>query len=78
MCEKWNLMSLWLCQDLFKNSDGFDSKSQNVVATINGSDLDRDEFMNKVELDTQNNTMRSRALINNAWPLWVKLHFFPQ
>lgn len=35
--------------DLFKNSDGFSSKAQNVIATINGEDIERDEFMNKVE-----------------------------
>ncbi len=35
--------------DLFKNTDGFNSKSQNVIATINGEDIDRDDFMAKVE-----------------------------
>lgn len=35
--------------DLFKNTDNFSSKSQNVIATINGVDIDRDDFMAKVE-----------------------------
>src|SRR5210317_2110338 len=35
--------------DLFKNSSGFSSKEQNVVATINGEDIERDQFMNQVE-----------------------------
>lgn len=35
--------------DLFKNSDALTSKSQNIVATINGKDLTREDFMQKVE-----------------------------
>ena len=35
--------------DLFKNTDGFSSKSQSVIATINGKDIERDDFMAKVE-----------------------------
>ena len=35
--------------DLFKNSSGFSSKSQNVVATINGEDIEREDFMAQVE-----------------------------
>ncbi|RLD28462.1 MAG: peptidylprolyl isomerase [Bacteroidetes bacterium] len=36
--------------DLFRNSSGFSSKSQNVIATINGEDIKRDDFMEKVEV----------------------------
>ncbi|GGH35578.1 peptidylprolyl isomerase [Mangrovimonas yunxiaonensis] len=36
--------------DLFRNSDALMSKSQNVVATINGKDITREDFMQKVEL----------------------------
>ncbi|WP_347924336.1 SurA N-terminal domain-containing protein [Pontimicrobium sp. SW4] len=35
--------------DLFKNTDGFNSKSQNVIATIDGKDIDRADFQLKVE-----------------------------
>ena len=35
--------------DLFKNTDGFNSKSQNVIATVNGKDIDRADFQLKVE-----------------------------
>ncbi len=34
--------------DLFRNSDGFSSKSQDVIATVNGEDIDRLDFMQKV------------------------------
>ncbi|GAA4977908.1 SurA N-terminal domain-containing protein [Algibacter aquimarinus] len=35
--------------DLFKNSDALTSKSQNIVATINGKDISREDFLQKVE-----------------------------
>lgn len=35
--------------DLFRNSDALTSKSQNVVATINGKDITREDFLQKVE-----------------------------
>ena len=36
--------------DLFKNSDVLFGGSQDVVATVNGNNIDRVEFMNRVEL----------------------------
>ena len=60
--------------DLFKNSGGFSSGSQNVVATINGKDVKRDEFMNKVE-NTQRqygNSMSSTQAMNNVWDQEVR------
>lgn len=36
--------------DLFRNSDALTSKGQDIVATINGKDISRQEFMEKVEL----------------------------
>ncbi|WP_298346808.1 peptidylprolyl isomerase [uncultured Algibacter sp.] len=45
--------------DLFKNSDALTSKSQNIVATINGKDITREDFMQKVE-------QRQRQLGPNA------------
>jgi parvulin-like peptidyl-prolyl isomerase len=64
--------------DLFKNSSGFDSKSQNVVATINGSDIDRDEFMNKVEAAQRQfgNSMSSTQAMNNVWDQEVRRAVF--
>ena len=35
--------------DLFKNSDALTAKSQNIVATINGKDISREDFLQKVE-----------------------------
>ncbi|MEN3325015.1 SurA N-terminal domain-containing protein [Mariniflexile soesokkakense] len=35
--------------DLFKSGSSFSSSSQNVVATINGKDITREDFMQKVE-----------------------------
>lgn len=34
--------------DLFRNAGGFSSKSQDVIATVNGEDIDRQDFMQKV------------------------------
>ncbi|WP_298535957.1 peptidylprolyl isomerase [uncultured Algibacter sp.] len=36
--------------DLFRNSDALTSKSQNIVATINGKDISREDFLQKVEV----------------------------
>ena len=36
--------------DLFRNSDALTSKSQNIVATINGQDINREDFLQKVEI----------------------------
>ncbi|CAH8288573.1 peptidylprolyl isomerase/peptidyl-prolyl cis-trans isomerase D [Mariniflexile fucanivorans] len=35
--------------DLFKSGSSFSSKSQNIVATVNGKDITREDFMQKVE-----------------------------
>lgn len=39
----------FVLSDLFRNSDALSAKSQNVVATINGKDITRIDFMKKVE-----------------------------
>ena len=44
--------------DIFQNL-GSSSKSQTVVATINGEDIERDAFMNQVE-----NVQRQSSLLN--------------
>lgn len=36
--------------DLFRNSDALTAKSQNIVATINGKDITREDFLQKVEV----------------------------
>jgi len=36
--------------DLFRNTDALLGKSQNIVATINGKDISREDFMQKVEV----------------------------
>ena len=55
--------------DLFKNSDALTAKSQNVVATINGKDITREGFMQKVEAMQRqmggNGT--STQAMNNVW-----------
>ncbi|MEZ4797947.1 MAG: peptidylprolyl isomerase [Flavobacteriaceae bacterium] len=64
--------------DLFKNSSGFSSKAQNVVATINGIDIDREDFMNRVE-NTQRqfgNSMTSTQAMNNVWNQEVRKAVF--
>ncbi len=60
--------------DLFKNSSGFSSSSQNIVATINGVDIKRDEFMNKVENAQRQygNSMSSTQAMNNVWDQEVR------
>ncbi|MFD0991561.1 peptidylprolyl isomerase [Mariniflexile jejuense] len=35
--------------DLFKSGSSFSAKSQNIVATVNGKDITREDFMQKVE-----------------------------
>ncbi|WP_452229758.1 MULTISPECIES: peptidylprolyl isomerase [unclassified Lacinutrix] len=55
--------------DLFRNSDALTAKSQNVVATINGKDITREAFMQKVEAMQRqmggNGT--STQAMNNVW-----------
>ncbi|MDN3664432.1 peptidylprolyl isomerase [Algibacter miyuki] len=36
--------------DLFKNSDALSAKSQNIVGTVNGTDITRESFLQKVEV----------------------------
>lgn len=60
--------------DLFRNSSGFSSKSQNVVATINGIDVDREDFMNRVESTQRQfgNSMTSTQAMNQVWDQEVR------
>ncbi|MGY0391702.1 peptidylprolyl isomerase [Bizionia sp. KMM 8389] len=43
----------FVLSDLFRNSDALSAKSQNVVATINGKEITRVDFMQKVENATR-------------------------
>lgn len=55
--------------DLFRNSDALTAKSQNVVATINGKDITREDFMQKVELMQRQmgGSGTSTQAMNNVW-----------
>lgn len=55
--------------DLFRNSDALSARSQNTVATINGKDISRDDFLQKVEqLQQQSgpNTTNTQVM-NRVW-----------
>jgi peptidyl-prolyl cis-trans isomerase D len=60
--------------DLFKNNTGFSNKSQNVIATINGEDIKRDEFMNKVESAQRQfgGSLTNTQAMNRIWDQEVK------
>ena len=64
----------FVLSDLFRNSDALSSKSQNVVATINGKDITREAFMQKVELAQRQmgaNATTSQAM-NRVWDQEVR------
>ncbi len=60
--------------DLFKNSDGFSSKSQNVIATIDGEDIKRDDFMAKVEAAQRQfgGSLTNTQAMNRVWDQEVR------
>ena len=60
--------------DLFKNSSGFSSKSQNFVGNINGKDIDRVEFDSKVQSSQRQfgNSMTTTQAINRVWDQEVR------
>jgi len=64
----------FILSGLFDGSTNFSSKSQNVIATINGEDIKRDDFMTKVE-----NAQRQQAgqgsstqAMNRVWDQEVR------
>ncbi len=63
----------FVLSDLFKNSSAF-GNSQDTVATINGEDINREDFMNKVELAQRqmgpNGT--STQAMNRVWDLELR------
>jgi len=60
--------------DLFKNGDALTSKSQNIVATINGKDITRESFLQKVEQMQRQlgpNTTNTQVM-NRVWDQEVR------
>ena len=55
--------------DLINKPGGFSTKSQDVIATVNGENIDREAFMNKVEVAQQNSGGRgtSTQAMNRVW-----------
>ena len=60
--------------DLFKNSDALTSKSQNIVATINGKDITREDFVQKVEVAQRNAgpSATNTQIANRIWDQEVR------
>jgi parvulin-like peptidyl-prolyl isomerase len=60
--------------DLFKNENAFSGKSQNIVATINGKDITREYFLEKVEaLQRQAGPdATSTQIMNQVWEQEVR------
>jgi len=60
--------------DLFRNQDALTSKSQNVVATINGKDITREAFMEKVELAQRQAgpNATNTQVMNSVWDQEVR------
>ena len=60
--------------DLFKNSDALTAKSQNIVATINGKDISREDFLQKVEAAQQRAgaSATSTQIMNSVWEQEVR------
>lgn len=60
--------------DLFRNTDALVGKSQNIVATINGKDISREDFMQKVEVAQRQlgpNGTNTQAM-NRVWEQEVR------
>ena len=61
--------------DLFKNSDALTSKSQNIVATINGKDITREYFLQKVEASQRQAgpNATNTQVMNRVWEQEVRI-----
>ncbi|EGV43349.1 peptidylprolyl isomerase [Bizionia argentinensis JUB59] len=64
----------FVLSDLFRNSDALSAKSQNVVATINGKDISREDFLMKVENATQQmgGQATQTQVMNRVWEQEVR------
>ena len=60
--------------DLFRNSGALTSKSQNVIATINGNDISRENFLRKVEVAQRQlgPSASSTQAMNRVWDIEVR------
>ena len=60
--------------DLFRNSDALVSKSQNIVATINGKDITREDFLQKVEVAQRQSgpNATNTQVVNRVWDQEVR------
>lgn len=60
--------------DLFKNSDALTAKSQNIVATINGKDITREDFLQKVEAAQRRAgaSATNTQVMNSVWEQEVR------
>ena len=60
--------------DLFKNSDALSAKSQNIVGTINGKDISRESFLQKVEVAQRQAgpSATSTQVMNRVWEQEVR------
>jgi peptidyl-prolyl cis-trans isomerase D len=59
----------FILSGLFDGSTNFSSKSQNVIATVNGVDIERDDFMNKVESAQRQfgGSLTNTQAMNRVW-----------
>lgn len=60
--------------DLFKNSGALTSKSQNIIATINGVDISREDFLRQVEVAQRQlgPSASSSQAMNRVWDMEVR------
>jgi len=60
--------------DLFKNGDALSAKSQQVVGTVNGKDISRDDFLQKVDVAQRQAgaTATSTQVMNRVWEQEVR------
>tara|TARA_R110002049_G_scaffold268752_1_gene445492 strand:+ start:16091 stop:18220 length:2130 start_codon:yes stop_codon:yes gene_type:complete len=60
--------------DLFRNGDALTAKSQNIVATINGKDITREDFLQKVEIAQKQAgpSATSTQVMNRVWDQEVR------
>lgn len=60
--------------DLFQNGNAFSAKSQNTVGVINGKEIDRVAFMQKVEMAQRQAgaTATNSQVVNNVWEQEVR------
>ncbi|MDO6760360.1 SurA N-terminal domain-containing protein [Tamlana sp. 2_MG-2023] len=60
--------------DLFKNSDALTAKSQNVIATVNGKEITREAFLQKVEIAQRQAgpSATNTQVMNRVWEQEVR------